>query len=350
MAVRRRAPRAQRPRSRNGVRVIEATASHRNLRRTLVDGTIRDTFREDLLETLAQPVGAKAISPKHLYDARGSELFDQICDADEYYIPRVESSIVRDRIDEISAALGPDLVLAEPGSGSAQKVEPILEALDSPAAFAPVEISASPLRESSARIAERFPDLAVHPVCAEFHTGLNMLTDLPDERRAIFFPGSTIGNMPADERAALLRSFAGFVGPSGRVLIGFDLVKDRDVLRAAYDDREGISAAFALNVLHRITRELGEGLDASAFRYDARWNEDESRIEMAIASTRDHEGEVAGVPFRFAQGERMRTEISHKFTLDSIRAEAANAGMRVVEHWTDERGWFALCLLEAADE
>ncbi len=349
MAVRGRPPRAEFFGSIHGVDDIEAITKQSNLRKALVDGTIRDTFREDILETIAQPVGAKAIAPKHLYDARGSELFDRICDADEYYIPQVESSIVRDRIDEIVSALGPGLILAEPGSGSAQKVEPILEALDSPAAFAPVEISAAPLNESSARIAERFPDLQVHPVCAEFHTGLDMLTDLPDEPRAIFFPGSTIGNMPAEDRAALLRSFARFVGPNGRVLIGFDLVKDREALRAAYDDREGISAAFALNVLDRIRRELGEGLDASAFRYDARWNEDASRIEMSIASTRDHEGELAGVPFRFAEGERMRTEMSHKFTRESIEREASAAGMRVVEHWTDDRGWFALCLLETED-
>ncbi len=326
-----------------------ADSSLANLRETVSDPTLRDTFEQDVIDGLTAPKGQKAIPPKHLYDARGSRLFEQICETNDYYPTRTEHAIYEQCMDEIAERIGAGSVVVEPGSGDGTKAETLLSALDRPRAFAPLEISRSALAESSERIARHFPDTDIHPVCGEFATGLRYLEGLPEDRRLIFFPGSTIGNMVRAVRKDLLDSFADFIakGDDGRALIGFDLVKDRDVLRAAYDDSAGVTAEFNYNLIDRMNRELDAGLDRDTFRYRADWSEARSRIEMGLECTEPQEGAVLGSEYHIEHGERIHTEHSHKFTEATIREEAAASGLRVTGWWTDERRWFAVVLLEA---
>lgn len=316
-----------------------------NLRPMARDGREGDTFAADALEGLTRPRGQKAIPAKHLYDATGSRIFERILEIDEYYPVDAEASILDARLAEIAERIGPEAVLVEPGAGDGRKPERLLEALESPAAFAPLEISETALVECAERIARRFPEVEVHPVCADFANGFSRLSDLPRENRVAFFPGSTIGNLRPEERVDLLTSFARFVGEDGSALVGFDLVKETDTLLAAYDDPQGVTADFNLNLVTRLNRELGAGLDESAFAHEAVWVEGLDRIEMRLVAERAQRGEIAGRAIELAEGERIHTEDSHKFTRERIARESGEAGLEVETIWTDERDWYALALL-----
>lgn len=309
-----------------------------------------DTFAENVLEGLTRPEGRKAIPPKHLYDAVGSELFDSITRLEAYYPTRTERAILRDSGPEIAAALGDGVVLIEPGSGSGEKAEALLRVLRSPRAFVPVEISESALRESAERVARALPEVAVYPICADFQTGLHLLEGIPRENRVLFFPGSTVGNIDRSARLELLRSLRIAAGAGGWVLVGYDLVKQRGVLLEAYDDPEGVTASFALNVLDRINRVLGAGLDRDAFEYEAEWSESESRVEMYLRAGREQVARVAGRDIRIAEGERIHVEHSHKFTRAKIDAEAHEAGLERVRSWRDSKEWFEVALFTSRGE
>ncbi len=326
-----------------------------NLRPTVVDPeALHDTFREDVLEGLARP--RKAIPPKHLYDARGSELFERICELEEYYPTRTEQAIVDRSIDRIAAALGPEVTLIEPGAGSGEKAAMLLERLERPRAFVPIEISRCALEAAAERLADRFPEVEVRPVCADFLGDAAAVLGAvgragPAEgtgRRVVHFPGSTIGNLERAGRAGLLRRFRAMVGPGGMLLLGFDRPKDESVLRRAYDDRAGVTAAFNRNLLARINRELGGTFEPAAFEHAAPWVASRSRIEMHLVSRAAQSVEVAGQAFRFRPGESIHTESSHKLEPAAMDREAVAAGFEPLRHWEDERGWFRVGLYAAA--
>lgn len=321
---------------------MTSTDTPENLEPLVIDRQeLRDAFREDILGGLA--LAQKATPAKHLYDARGSELFDRICELEDYYPTRTEALIFDEHLPTMAELIGPGAVVVEPGSGDGSKAARLLEALDEPAAFVPIEISQAALTSSAEMLSGRFPGVRIVPVCADFHTS-ELPEDVPASGRVVFFPGSTIGNMEHDQRAELLRGFAALAGPGGLLLIGFDLVKPRDVLELAYDDREGVTAEFNLNLLRRINETLDGGFDLDAFEHRAVWVEPKGRVEMRLVSRRDQRVEAAGEAFDFEEGEHIHTESSHKFTPSSFGAEAAASGLDLVRHWTDPREWFCVAL------
>jgi dimethylhistidine N-methyltransferase len=305
-------------------------------------------MRSDVLRGLALP--AKNIPSLYFYDQRGSELFDAITALPEYYPTRTEIAILAAHGAEMAAALGPGVRLIELGSGSALKTELLLDRLDAPAAYVPVDISREHLLASAARIAADFPELEVLPVTADFTEAF----ELPEpQRRAVhrnvaFFPGSTIGNFPRPMAANLLHATSREVGPGGAMLIGVDLEKDPAILERAYNDPTGVTAEFNLNLLVRLNRELGADFDVGAFRHEAVWDQAAGRIEMRLVSTRAQTVRVAGQSFAFAAGEILVTEYSHKYSLAGFRALAGDGGFTVARVWTDPEHLFSVQLLEVA--
>jgi L-histidine N-alpha-methyltransferase len=289
----------------------------------------------------------KTLPCKYFYDAEGSRLFDRICELDEYYPTRTEVSILEERATAISNAVGENTLVIELGSGSSTKTHGLLRALDRPAGYVPVDISRDHLTEAAERIASRFPKLPVWPVCADFNVDFELPEHGMDEgRRLIFFPGSTIGNFDRTARLTLLRRMVDLCGDAGgQLLIGVDLVKPVRRLEAAYDDAKGVTAAFNLNLLTRINRELGANFDSNRFRHLARFNPDESRIEMHLVSEIRQDVRIDGQVFRFDNGESICTEYSYKFNIDEFGAMAAEAGWALEESWTDREDLFATLLL-----
>jgi L-histidine Nalpha-methyltransferase len=304
---------------------------------------IASPFRDDVLAGLAAT--PKAIPAKHFYDARGSALFDRICTLAEYYPTRTERSILDAHADEMAAALGTRVLLVEPGAGSSDKTRVLLRALEDPAAYVPVDISAEHLQHSADALRAELPTIEVLPVAADFTRGFAMpkprRTPL---RRAVFFPGSTLGNFEPEAARRLLAGFRQIAGRDGRLLLGVDLHKDVGVLERAYDDAQGVTAQFNLNLLARINRELGGNFDLAAFAHVAFYDRERGRIEMHLESRRDQVVRVADRTFRFRAGERLHTENSYKYTPASIAELGAAAGWRTLRQWRDARDWFALCL------
>jgi len=303
-------------------------------------------IRTEVLQGLrARP---KTLPCKLFYDARGSELFERICQLDEYYPTRTEIGIMRRHIDGMAEAIGRRCALIEYGSGAGTKSRLLIEHLIDPAAYIPVEISRTALIESVKQLAENYPDLELLPVCADYTQQL----ELPDasgerRRRVVFFPGSTIGNFDHGGAEAFLRRSASMCGPGGGMLIGVDLKKDPAILQAAYDDRDGVTAEFNYNLLRRINRELGGTFDVSRFTHAPCWNERLGRMESHLRSDVDQTVEVAGERFDFAAGETIHTECSYKYDLDQFAAMAKRAGWRVERVWTDPRQWFSVQYLVA---
>lgn len=302
----------------------------------------------DVLEGLA--LARKSIPSLYFYDRRGSELFDAITALPEYYPTRTEISILEEHGAEMAEALGPGVRLIELGSGSAVKTAMLLDRLHSPAAYVPVEISRDHLLESAARIAAEFPALEVLPVNADFTEPF----ELPEPRRSLvrrnvaFFPGSTIGNFPRPMAAELLRATRLEVGADGAMLVGADLKKNPAILERAYNDSAGVTAEFNLNLLVRLNRELGADFEVTAFRHQAVWDEEHSRIEMRLVSERAQTVRIAGREFEFAAGEALVTEYSHKYSLDAFSSLAEATGFSVRQVWTDPERLFSVQLLEAA--
>jgi dimethylhistidine N-methyltransferase len=304
-------------------------------------------FRADALAGLAQP--QKSIPSKYLYDAQGAELFERITEQSEYYPTRTEIALLRRYANDIASALGPDATVVEPGSGAGEKVEVLLRALDTPRAMVPVDIAREQLRRVARTISARHPTLEIVPLWADFTRPI----DLPEpiaglHPRLVFFPGSTIGNFLPSVQRDLLASLVTLAGEDGALLIGFDRIKDESVLIPAYDDAAGVTRAFEMNILDRMNRELDAGFDQSNFRYEARWNAADARVEMHLVATRAHTVTVAGKPFEFETSETIWNESSHKYDLARIEALAASAGLRVDHAWSDEREWFTIAMLRPA--
>jgi dimethylhistidine N-methyltransferase len=284
----------------------------------------------------------KVLPAKYFYDAAGSALFEQITVLPEYYPTRTELGILDARGPEIAALLPEGAALVEFGSGSTAKLRRLLRHLPGLSAYLPVDVSGEFLREQAGLLRGDFPDLAVEPVVADFTRPFALPEGVENRALAGFFPGSTIGNFEPGEAARLLDVFGRILGPGATLVLGVDLVKDRSVLEAAYDDAAGVTAAFNLNLLHRINRELDGEIDPDAFAHRAFFNEAASRIEMHLVSRRAQSVRVAGRGFAFAEGESIHTENSYKYTLDSLRALAARAGWASVEAWTDREELFSV--------
>lgn len=306
-------------------------------------------FRSDVLTGLrARP---RTIPPKYFYDADGSALFDAITATPEYYVTRTELSILERIAPEIAQRAGPGAVVIEPGSGSSVKITTLLKALDRPRAYIGLDISKDHLIAACRDLSEAHPDLLVGAVCADFTAPLDLSQlDIPDGRRLVFFPGSTIGNFEPGQAVLVLKNIRSWLRPGDALLLGADRIKDPAILKAAYDDAEGVTAAFNLNLLKRIARELGSDVDPAGFRHRALWNEDLARIEMHLEAKRDVTFNVAGEPFSMRQGETIHTENSHKFSVESVSQLAGKAGLQVRDTWSDPAEHFTLYWLERGGE
>ena len=307
-----------------------------------------ESFRDAALRGLQKP--QKQIPSKFFYDARGSKLFDKICELDEYYPTRTEIAIMRQNVEAMVEAIGPRARLVEYGSGSSLKTRILLDHLDDLASYVPVDISKSHLLESAEALAEDYPNLSIQPVCADYTTPFELPEPpLPARRTVGYYPGSTIGNFQRNEARDFLRHIAEAVGETGGLLIGVDLKKDIEVLKAAYDDSEGVTAAFNKNLLRRMNRELDATFDLDAFEHRPVWNEERGCMESHLRSKNTQTVRVAGERVSFEKGETIHTEDSHKYTLDGFADLAASAGFRVETVWTDERSYFSVqyCSVEA---
>jgi dimethylhistidine N-methyltransferase len=307
----------------------------------------KDDFRAALLAGLT--AGAKAIPCRFLYDAHGSALFDRICDLPEYYPTRTELGILRAVAPLIAARAGPAAQMIELGGVNSLKARILLDALDWPAAYIPVDISREHLRASAQAVHAERPGLSVLAVCADY-TQPFALPDAPgDGMRLGFFPGSTIGNLRPDEAVAFLASWARRLGPGAAMVVGVDLRKDAAILEPAYDDAAGVTAAFSKNLLARANRDLGADFDLDAFAHRARYDAAHGRIEIHLQSLRAQTAHVGDVAIAFREGERIHIEDSCKYTLDGFRALARAAGFRPAAVWTDPAQLFSVHYLETAD-
>ncbi|MDR4305740.1 L-histidine N(alpha)-methyltransferase [Chelatococcus sambhunathii] len=305
----------------------------------------RETQREALrADVLAGLTGARKTLPSRwLYDDRGSELFEEITQLPEYYPTRTETSILRTHAGDMARFCGARAVLIEYGAGAGVKTEILLGALESPALYVPVDIAGDFLVTAAERIEQRFPYIEIRPVVADFTDDFDLPADLPKlPPRVAFFPGSTIGNLAPRDAVDLLARMRGHVGADGKAIVGVDLRKDIATLVAAYDDAAGVTAAFNLNLLARINRELDADFDLGRFAHEARWSEAKSAIEMHLVSLADQTVFVGGRRISFAEGETIHTEDSRKYDLTGFARLAEKAGWRVAETWIDPGRLFAV--------
>ncbi|HET8866544.1 MAG TPA: L-histidine N(alpha)-methyltransferase [Gracilimonas sp.] len=297
------------------------------------------TMLADVLEGLKKP--QKTLSSKYFYDMRGSELFEEISDLDEYYLTRAELGIMEKHIHEITAALGERVQLVELGSGSSLKTRLLLNHLDDIHSYVPVDISADFLDEVAINLQKEYPDLNIEPVAADYTQPFDLPETPDDVTKIAYFPGSTIGNFTKQKAADFIGLIADLLGDEGGLLIGFDLIKDRQTLIDAYDDSEGVTADFNKNILIHLNRELEADFDVDQFEHKAVFNEEESRIEMHLVSLKEQSVFIDGNHIHFEKGETIHTENSHKYSLESFR-ELTGPYFNKVQTWMDEEGLFAI--------
>jgi dimethylhistidine N-methyltransferase len=304
-------------------------------------------FRNDVLAGLAAPI--PAIPARWLYDRRGSELFDEITRLPSYYPTRTETAIFHSIMDDVAARVPKGAVVVEFGAGSQTKTPILLEAI-SPAAYIPVDISGDYLEHSAAELQRRFPRIEVIPVVADFARPFSLPGGIEHLPKLGFFPGSTIGNFVPWSATDLLRQFRALLGPGSQLLIGMDRVKPVDRLIAAYDDPEGVTAQFTLNMFTRVNRELEGDIPVDAFRHEARWNDILSRIEIHLVAKRDVRFSVLGQDFSFTQDSSIHVENSHKYGQRGGRVLLLAGGWTPIAEWTDPAGDFAEILAVAEPE
>ncbi|MBB3589086.1 L-histidine N(alpha)-methyltransferase [Sphingomonas sp. BK481] len=320
------------------------------LKREIEDGeqSLADpAFRADVLAGLERR--PRAIPARWFYDRRGSELFEAITDLPEYYPTRSERSILETACPEVAEIAGAGRAVVEFGSGSSTKT-PILLSAVAPSVYVPIDISGDFLRESSRVLAAQFPELLVLPFEADFMRPLALPKTIADTPKLGFFPGSTIGNMIPLMAVDLLKAMRASLGIGAMLLIGMDRIKDPAVLVPAYDDAQGVTAAFNMNLLERINRELDADVPVEAFRHKAVWNDDRARIEMHLEAQRDAAFTIEGRPFDIAAGETIHTENSHKYGSRDARILLRSGGWTPIREWTDPAGLFSLYLAEAQAE
>ncbi len=290
----------------------------------------------------------KELPSKLLYDERGSALFEKITGLDEYYPTRTETRIMEENIDEMVTRIGHHSMIIEYGAGSSEKSQILLDNLQEPAAYVPIDISKEHLIRSAARLAERYPDLEILPVYADYNDDFKIpASSRPVSRRVVYYPGSTIGNFHHDDAADFLRRITEIDGFGGDVLIGVDLQKDPGILHAAYNDSEGVTAAFNLNLLERLNRELGADFRLDRFRHRAIYNQELGRIEMHLVSLENQTVHIGAATIVFEAGETVWTESSYKYTVESFAAIAEQGGFQVEKIWMDDERLFSVQYLAA---
>lgn len=298
----------------------------------------RERFLVDVLDGLQKP--RKELPCKYLYDERGSRLYEHICQLEEYYLPAVEDSIMSAHIEEMARHIGQQVRLIEYGCGNCRKVRFLLDHLDDPVAYVPIDICREQLRCVARELSDSYPELEILPVCADYTCRFALPVASRQSRRVVvYFPGSTISNFPPGSARQFLEYLAEVCGPDGGLLIGVDLKKDPAVLHRAYNDSQGVTAAFNVNLLERINRELGADFQPEQFEHCAFYNHPHSRVEMHLVSQRDQTVHVANNAITFAKGETIWTESSYKYDLEGFAEMAAAAGWRVVRVWTDDKQW-----------
>ena len=308
-----------------------------------VEAADREEFRRAVLAGLS--ASPRAIPAKFLYDARGSALFDAICELPEYYPTRAETAILREYAADIARLAGPGCVLVEYGSGSSVKTRLLLDAMPELDGYVPIDISREHLDTTAARLRRDYPALRVEPVCGDYMAIDALPPSINGARRIGFFPGSTIGNLTPDEATAFLGRARRLLRGDGALVLGVDLKKDHRRLHDAYNDSAGVTAQFTLNLLRRMNRELDSTFDLSAFAHDAFYDPVEGRIEIYFRSLRDQAVTVAGRRFAFAEGERVHTEYSYKYDDAGIAALARRGRFEIERTWTDPARQFAVIFL-----
>jgi dimethylhistidine N-methyltransferase len=299
-----------------------------------------EPFRSDVSSGLAQ--SPKSLPSRWLYDDYGCELFEAITRLDEYYQTRTETGILRAFSGDIAAFCGENVTLLEYGAGAGVKTELLIAALRNPRFYVPIDIAGDFLQHTVARFQRRFPELTTRPITADFTSSFDMPDWIPAAQRIAFFPGSTIGNLDADEVAAFLCRMRSHVGPGGRALVGVDLCKAPAILIPAYDDAAGVTARFNLNLLTRINRELGGNFILERFQHLARWDETAAAIEMHLSSTVDQTVTVSGRSFEFSGGETIHTESSRKYSVADFTQLAGRYGWGVERVWIDDKRLFGV--------
>jgi dimethylhistidine N-methyltransferase len=305
----------------------------------------RDELTNGVIEGLRK--SPKELSPVWFYDELGSFLFDSICDLPEYYVTRTEIGIMHMCASEMAHHIGPRAALIEFGSGTSLKTRLLLDVLDRPVAYVPVDIARDHLLDAAGDLARDYTALQICPVCADFTQPFELPRQVVGaQRRVVYFSGSTLGNFTREQAQVLLARIRKTIGRDGALLIGVDLRKDPQVLQRAYDDVAGVTAEFNLNALRHLNRELGCNFDLNAFEHRAVWVEDESRIEMHLVSKRDQVVDVRGERISIRRGEHLRTEYCHKYTLEGFADLAAQADLAVTRVWMDAEKHFSVQLLE----
>lgn len=300
----------------------------------------RNTFLEDVLQGLQKT--RKELPSKYFYNERGSRLFEQICLLDEYYVTRTELHIMQQRVREMASLLGPNCLLIEYGSGNSTKVRMLLDALETPVGYVPIDISKEHLAQAGMALASAYPDLEVLPVCADYTSTFEIPMPVRTVgRRIVYYPGSTIGNFDPEPASNFLKQMA-TVCQGGGLLIGVDLKKDPMLLHRAYNDRQGVTEQFNKNLLVRINQELGGKFRLDQFEHYAFFNPTEGRVEMHLVSLKDQSVRIGEVEISFALGESIWTENSYKHTLEGFASLAATAGFKVEHVWTDPRQLFSV--------
>ena len=299
--------------------------------------------RSEILAGLHAP--QKSINPKYFYDEQGSRLFEAITRQPEYYPTRTEVNILRANAAEIASACGPDCVLIEPGSGNCEKVRYLLAAL-APRAYVPMDISADFLQQAAQELGGEYPDLAIHALCADFNMDGDAMPALPSAKRIIFYPGSTIGNLEPGAAQAFLLRLKSWTGADGGALIGVDLHKSTAVLDAAYNDKQGITAQFNLNILRHINTVVDAEFNPEAFRHHAFYASDKQRIEMHLVSKLAQSVRCNGDTIKLEPGEKIQTEYSYKYTVPGFQELARSAGLTVRRSWLDDEQLFSVHYLE----
>jgi len=300
-----------------------------------------ESFLAEVLIGLRKP--QKELPSKYFYDERGSQLFERICELKEYYIPSIEASIMRAYIKEMVELIGPHVLVIEHGCGNCEKVRFLMDRLNDPVAFIPIDISKEQLLQVAKELDSIYPQLQVLPVCADYTSSFELpIAKQESKRTLVYFPGSTISNFDPIPAKHFLEHVANLCGSDGALLIGVDLKKDPAVLHNAYNDSEGVTAAFNLNLLERINRELDCDFQLDAFEHYAFYNPRESRVEMHLISQRRQVVHIDGETISFIKGESIWTESSYKYNLDEFEQMATVAGFRVERVWADERQWFSV--------
>ena len=304
-----------------------------------------DDLRTDVLTGLSR--SPRTIPPKYFYDQKGSQLFDQITETEDYYPTRTETQILNSNAGEIAKFIGAGSLLIEPGGGSCSKVKWLLESLH-PCAYVPLDISKDYLWSAAQQTADEYPWLEVHAACTDFTQTMRLPDNLPVATRVAFFPGSSIGNFHPQDAIGFLNSVAAMVGQGGYLLIGVDVKKNKQILEKAYNDSAGATAAFNLNVLARINRELGADFDLSTWRHYALYNSEWGRVEMHLQSMVEQLVQIDNHEFYFAENETIHTENSYKYNVDEFRQLADQAGFYPKQVWMDENKLFSVHLFSHA--